>query len=107
MFPSECNVYIEYLLVRAASPTSEIWRTSKLSDLREESPDNFLNPPSSTAVNDKFKLSRLAKPIENKPFTKLPQNKSKGKFTEQLYCVLHTFQQVTLTLFLEVPCIKC
>ena len=67
LFPSECNVYLEYLLVRAASPASEIWRTSKLSDLRDESPDNFLNPPSSTAVNDKFKLSRLAKPTENKP----------------------------------------
>lgn len=67
LFPLHHNVHVSYLLVRAASPVSVIWRASKLSDLRDKSPDNFLKPPSVTTVNDKFKLSRLVKPTGNKP----------------------------------------
>ena len=51
-----------YLLVRDASPESVIWRASKLSDFRDESPDSFLKPPSVITVNDRFMLSRLTKP---------------------------------------------
>lgn len=66
LFRSKSYLYLNYLLVRVASPVSVIWRASKLRDLRDVSPDNFLKPPSVTTVNDKFKLSRLVKPTGNK-----------------------------------------
>lgn len=67
LFTSKHNFNLNPLLVIAASPVSVIWRTSKLSDLRDESPDNFLKPSSVTSVNDKFKLSMFVKPTGNKP----------------------------------------
>lgn len=54
--------YLKYLLVRAASPASVIWRASKLSDLRDVNPDNFLKPLSVINVNERFKFSKFFKP---------------------------------------------
>lgn len=53
----QCNI-----LVRAARPASVIWRTSKLSDLRDDNLDKFLKPPSVITVNERFKLSKFTKP---------------------------------------------
>lgn len=52
----------ENVPVREASPMSVIWRVSKLSDLRDESPDSFFKPMSVTTVNERFNFSRLNKP---------------------------------------------
>lgn len=63
--PAHQNV-VAYLLVRAASPVSVILWASKLSDLRDESPDSFLNPLSQTSVKDRFILSNLTNPTGSK-----------------------------------------
>lgn len=53
---------VTFLLVSAASPVSVIWRASKLSDLKEDSPQSFFRPLSVTTVKDRFKLSRFLNP---------------------------------------------
>lgn len=74
------------LLITRASPASVIWRQSRLSDVREVSPDNFFKPPSVTKVNDRFKLSRFIRPNINNERKRLSltfQNKSKPQMSFQ------------------------
>lgn len=48
--------------MRAASPVSVICRASRLRDLSDDNPANFLKLPSEIPVNERFILSRFVKP---------------------------------------------
>lgn len=81
---------LKVLLVIAANPESVMWRESKLSDLIEVNPDNFLKPPSVTDVNDRFKLSRLDNPESEYIYSVIDGVPIDNNFTE-FYIVRHSY----------------